>query len=679
MNLRSSVTSLLSMFMFTMATGVMGAQAPMPESATTPNVSGVTVPAPITPVPAGSLADLQGASTHQLTNEDLSAFLDGFVPIALARGDVAGGVVSVVKDGKVLFAKGYGYADLEKRTPVEVDRTSFRIGSTSKLFTWTAVMQLVEQGKLDLDADVNQYLDFKIPPYQGKPITLRNIMTHTPGFEDTAKNLISIDGKPVNLEQYMKSHLPERIFPAGEVVAYSNYGCGLAGYIVQRVSGQDFDDYVDQHIFIPLDMQHSTFRQPLPSALAPLMSESYKTASDGKQQAFEIISPAPAGAVTATALDMTHFMIAQLQNGLYGNNRILQQATAVAMHAQQRTEAPGLNGFALGFYHEDSHGQRIIGHAGDLDYFHTDLHLLLDSNVGIFMSFNSAGNAGGAHVIRTALFDAFLDRYYPTAPAKNLPTASTAKADAARVAGWYLASRRNDSGMRMMYALGQNQVQALPDGTIIAGGINNAAGTPLHWREIGPLQYQEVNGTHKLDFVADANGNIDYWATDAVVPVMIFQRLNGLHALGSIKLLGALGLLVTLLALLVWFGGWLVRRHYRRTLELPPQLLRSRLWSRLATLVLFGTLVGWLILLICMGSNPYLLLQGTAVPWMYLLSVLGVVALIGVLLIVIHTTRCWMAKRSRWVLLGETVLAFFAVYLAWLIVAFGMVSFNVRF
>ncbi|MEO8809582.1 MAG: serine hydrolase domain-containing protein [Rhodanobacter sp.] len=675
--IKSRVAGLLAALAFTLASGMVMAQVSTPKPA---SASSAAIPALPTPVATTALVDLQGASTHELTNQDLSAFLDGFVPLALARGDVAGGVVSVVKDGKVIFARGYGYADLKTRAPVTADRTSFRIGSTSKLFTWTAVMQLVEQGKLNLDADVNQYLDFKIPPYDGKPITLRDTMTHTPGFEETAKNLITTDGKPVNLEQYLKSHLPARIFAPGQVVAYSNYGCGLAGYIVQRVSGQDFDDYIEQHIFTPLDMQHSTFRQPLPAALAPLMSESYKTASDGKQQAFEIISPAPAGAVTSTAMDMNHFMIAQLQNGQYEGNRILQQATAVEMHKQQHTEAPGLNGYALGFYHEDSHGQRIIGHAGDLDYFHTDLHLLLDANVGIFMSFNSAGNAGGAHVIRSALFDAFLDRYFPAGETAQLPTASTAKADAARVAGWYISSRRNESALRMMYALTQGKVQALPDGTITAAGMNNFAGTPLHWREIGPLHYQQVNGAHKLDFIADANGNIQYWATDTEVPVMIFQRVNGLYTLGSIKLWGTLGLLLIFCTLLVWFAGWLIRRHYRLRLELLPAQRRSRLWSRLGVLVLFATLLGWLILLMAMGSNPYMLLGGTAVPWMYLLYVLGVLSLIGVLLIVINTVRCWMApRRSGWVLLGESLLAIFAVYFAWLIVAFGMISFSARF
>ena len=674
------IAGLLAAFAITLVSGAVMAQVPTPKPATASSAIAPAIPMAAAPVAAVAAGDLQGASTHELTNQDLSAFLDGFVPLALARGDVAGGVVSVVKDGKVLFAKGYGYADLAKRTPVVPEDTLFRIGSTSKLFTWTAVMQLVEQGKLNLDRDINDYLDFKIPPYQGKPITLRNLMTHTPGFEDVARNLISTDGKPVNLERYLKSHLPERIFPPGEVVAYSNYGCGLAGYIVQRISGQDFDDYIEQHIYAPLDMQHSTFRQPLPAAMEPMMAVGYATASDGKAKAFEIVDPAPAGAMSTTALDMTHFMIAQLQNGLYGNNRILQQATAVEMHTQQRTEAPGLNGFALGFYHEDSHGQRIIGHAGDLDYFHTDLHLMLDANVGIFMSFNSAGNAGGAHVIRKALFEAFLDRYFPVAPVQEVATAATAKADAARVAGWYLSSRRNVSGMSMLYAMTQSHVQALPDGTIIAAGFDNPAGKPLHWREVGPLKYQQVNGSARLDFITDANGRISYWTTDGEVPVMIFLRVNGLHALGSVKLWGTLALLFTFLALLTWFGGWLVRRHYKRVLDLSPQQRRSRRWGRLGTLVLFTTLLGWLILMIAIGSDPGLLLEGTAAPWMYLLYAVGVLALVGVALIVYHAVRSWMApRRGRWVLLGETLLACSAVYLAWLIVALRMISFNTRF
>ncbi|OOG45282.1 serine hydrolase [Rhodanobacter sp. C06] len=634
------------------------------------------------PAPAPVIADPVATTSAQppaLTTADLSSFLDGLVPFALQRGDVAGGVISVVKNGQVIFAKGYGYNNLEKRTVPSPADTLFRIGSTSKLFTWTAVMQQVQAGKLNLDSDVNEYLDFKIPPYQGKPITLRNLMTHSPGFEDTARDLISTDGKPVDLERYLKAHLPARIFPPGQVVAYSNYGCGLAGYIVQRVSGQDFDDYVEQHIFKPLDMQHSTFRQPLPARLAPLMADSYDKASGGKLKPFEIVDPAPAGAMSSTALDVAHFMIAQLHGGSYAGGQILTPATTTLMHTPQRTEAPGLNGFALGFYQENRNGQVIIGHAGDTDYFHTDLHLLLDADVGVFMSFNSAGNEGGAEVIRAAIFDAFLDRYFPVAP-PHAPTVATAKVDAARVAGWYLASRRNESALRMLYALTQTKVSALPDGTILSAPFMNLSGAPMHWREVGPLKYRQVDGPYHMDFVADANGDIRYWATDSLPPVMVFQSVTGLRALGSIEVWGTLSLLLLLGTLLSWLCGWLVRRHFGRRLTLDARQRRFRLWSRLGVLVLFATLLGWLILMVAMSADQSLLLEGGVTPLLYLLYAAGVLALLGAAAVVIHTVRSWMApRRGRWVLAGETLLALAAIYLAWLILALRMVSFNAHY
>ncbi len=195
----------------------------------------------------------------------LEAWLDGFLPYALATGDVAGAVVVVVKDGSTLLQKGYGYADVATRKPVDPATTLFRPGSISKLTTWTAVMQLVEQGKLDLDADVNGYLDFKIPARDGQPITLRNILTHTPGFEERIKDLIIAEGTPFDpLDVYLKKWVPTRIFAPGTTPAYSNYATSLAGYIVARVSGLSFDDYVDQHILAAAG--HGTF--DVPSAAA---------------------------------------------------------------------------------------------------------------------------------------------------------------------------------------------------------------------------------------------------------------------------------------------------------------------------------------------------------------------------------------------------------------------------
>src|SRR5436305_10468138 len=221
-------------------------------------------PKPAVPKPAPKPENVSAPATattpHEMTSQDVSAFLDGIMPQQLAREDIAGAVISVVKDGKVLFAKGYGYSDVEKKKPVSPEDTLFRPGSISKLFTWTSVMQLVEQGKLDLDRDVNDYLDFKIPATYPKPITLRNIMTHTAGFEESVKELfVPEDAKPLPINDYLPRHIPKRIFAPGTTPAYSNYAATLAGYIVERVSGRPFNDYVTENIFNPLKMSHSTF------------------------------------------------------------------------------------------------------------------------------------------------------------------------------------------------------------------------------------------------------------------------------------------------------------------------------------------------------------------------------------------------------------------------------------
>ena len=220
---------------------------------------------------------------------------------AIRRDDIAGAVLVVVKDGKIIFQRGYGYADLKKRTPVIPDLTMFRPGSTSKLFTWTAVMQQVQAGKIDLDADVNTYLDFKINEPLGK-ITMRNLMTHTAGWEEVARDtLVAKVSDLYPLHDYLVKRQPPQIYKPGSTIAYSNYGAALAGYIVQRVSGMPFDDYIATHIFKPLHMLHSTFVQPLPANLAPDMAQGYKQASSDKPVPFELVVPTPAGAASAPA------------------------------------------------------------------------------------------------------------------------------------------------------------------------------------------------------------------------------------------------------------------------------------------------------------------------------------------------------------------------------------------
>src|SRR5216684_3491451 len=345
-------------------------------------------PSPLISLPSPPPAKLpavaaQPSPAPPLTRQDFETFLDALIPSQLQNRDIAGAVVSVVKDGQVLFAKGYGYADFAAKKPVLADQTLFRPGSISKLFTCTAVMQLVEQGKLDLDKDVNEYLDFKIPTAYSQPVTLRRIMTHTAGFEEWGKELFVTSAADLERPSvYLPKHLPVRIFAPGTVPAYSNYAMSVAGYIVQRVSGERFEDYVANHIYKPLGMIHSTFVQPLPAELEPLMSRGYQVASS-PAKSFEFVNGAPAGSMSTSGADMARFAIAHLQDGRYGDAQILKPETARLMHSRTFGPVPELTGMALAFFQEDQNGHKIVGHGGDTAWFHSHLHLILDANVGM--------------------------------------------------------------------------------------------------------------------------------------------------------------------------------------------------------------------------------------------------------------------------------------------------------
>lgn len=636
-------------------------------------VSAKAAPASQPPDPSAPSAEPStlAPGDHALTRQDLATFLDGIVPYAIARADIAGASVAVVKDGHLLFAKGYGKADVATGDPVEADRTLFRIGSVSKLFTWTAVMQLVQAGKIDLDADVNRYLDFKIPEKFGKPITMRDLMTHTPGFEDTgSETFLTAPGELKPLRDYLIKHMPERIYPPGKVTAYSNYGATLAGYVVQRLSGTPFDKYVEEHIYQPLGMAHSTFRQPLPQALKADMAKGYQRASDKKPYPFEYVEIEPAGSMTSTATDMAKFMIAQLKGG----GPIMNAATTKLMHTPQSRMAPSMNGFDLGFYQENYNGLRIIGHAGDTNVFHSDLHLLLDKDVGFFITVNSAGQDKAAEHVRVAIFRAFLNRYYPYTPPKETTVADPEK-DAARVAGWYEPSRRNVSALGFFAPFTQVPVAAQPNGEITVGLLTKVSGVPKHWREVGPLTYREVGGQTHLKFVTDKDGRISYWLSDDFIPVMVFQKVHGLVQQSLMSWMFPLFAAMLVLAVLIWLGGWIVRRRFGAKLTLPAQQAQLRLASRIGALCLLAMLAGWAVLF-TLFMNTDGNLDGPLTGG-YVLGVLGIAGALAIL--AAAGWRVWRGPGGWLVRGGEALLGLSALYGLWLILALGLASFSLRY
>jgi len=518
--------------------------------------------------------------TPALTRDDLEPFIDAIARQQLKQGDIGGMVVSVVKGGQVVFMKGYGYADVKKKTPVSADSTLFRIGSISKTFTWTAVMQLVEQGKIDLDRDVNDYIDFKIPATFGKPLTMKHLLTHTPGFEEVIKDLFVADSSQiVPLKRWLPTHLPKQIYPPGTTPAYSNYGATLAGYIVERVSGEPFDDYIDRHILQPLQMPSSTFRQPLPVALKPRMSQGYQKASDSAK-AFEIVAAWPAGSVAATAENMNHWMIAHLHDGAYGDAHILKPETAREMHAQLFTVLPTLPGMAHGFYEEPRNGHRIVGHGGDTQWFHSDMHLLLDDDVGFFVSYNSAGNGKGTG--RTELFHAFMDRYFPYAPPAAQPVA-TQLTDAKSVTGSYRSSRRaQTTWLSALDAASQATVSVNGDSTISVTGEDDLAGNPRHYREVGPLFFRAVDGQELVAFTKDFAGD-RMMATE--LPIFVAQHASLLKNGKFNSTLAGLGVAMFVFTLLFWPITAMLRRHYGARPELDPRYLRLRRLVRIASVI----------------------------------------------------------------------------------------------
>jgi CubicO group peptidase (beta-lactamase class C family) len=456
-------------------------------------------------------------------------------------------------------------------------------------------MQLVEQGKLDLDADVNQYLDFEIPPRDGKPVTLRNVMTHTAGFEEQIRALITDKADEITpLGEALKHWVPERIHAPGSTPAYSNYATALAGYIVERVSGESFDDYIDHHIFQPLGMAHSSFRQPLPPALLAKMSKGYAKASDGEAKDYEFISLAPAGSLASTGADMARFMIAHLQDGAYGDARILGANTARMMHSTGQASVGPLNRMMLGFYETSVNGHRAIAHGGDTQWFHSDLQLFPDDGVGIFVSMNSSGRDGATGQIRDALARGFADRYFPGTPARAEGVSKEdARQHAQQIAGTYQSSRRPDSNfMSLVNMLGPVKVVANKDGTISVTMALGPGGAPKKWREVTPYVWQDTTSSGRL--AADVvDGAVTRFSMEPYAPIMVFQRLSTWQALAMPLLAASLGIL--LLTVLAWPVSALVRRYYRapyRHVGIDARAHRLVRIAALLVLVAMGAMLG---------------------------------------------------------------------------------------
>lgn len=341
----------------------------------------------------------------------LSAFMDGLIHSYMSEHKAAAATAAIVRDGQVLFRHAYGYANISEGIPASPDTTLFRIASISKLFTWLAVLQQVETGRLDLDADVNHYLtSFSIPDAFDEPVTLRSLMSHTPGFEDILLRLFTRKGDPVpSLEEIFSEQMPERVAPPMQVASYSNHGTGLAQYLVEKVSGMTFEKYAEEHIFQPLGMHFSTFRQPVPDHLRRHLANGYAWRNGQfKMRDFEVVPLGGAGGASASASDMATFMKALLNDTQHGNITLMDSATYAIMKEPVLVHASHMNPALHGFLDISPAHIRIIGHGGNTFLFHSMLALFPAHDAGLFISFSGEGAA----MAPTKVLEHFVRRYF---------------------------------------------------------------------------------------------------------------------------------------------------------------------------------------------------------------------------------------------------------------------------
>lgn len=375
--------------------------------------------------------------TKPLKNPDeLQSFMDSLLDEELKNAAAPGVVISVVKDGEIFWAKGYGYADIEKKAPVIADKTLFRVASLSKLFTITGAMQLYQKGLIDLNDDVSQYLDFQLDNPHSAPVTFAQMMTHTDGSTKRRIGLAArTEAELEPLANHLPDHMPAIFWPPGDLYSYSSYSIALLGYLIEKVANTPFISYIDQNILQPLDMKRSTFRQPPPPELANDLAVGYqKQGNHFEPVPYLYLNIYPGGGFQATATDMAHFMIAHLQLGRYQDQRILEPDIARLMHVTQFTHYPNLPGTSYGFRERLVNNIRTIGHLGSLRGYSSSMTLVPESNVGIFIASNSFSGVHGK------IISQFFDRYFPaseTSPETLTPESVQEKVDLSKYTGYY--------------------------------------------------------------------------------------------------------------------------------------------------------------------------------------------------------------------------------------------------
>ncbi|MFT6271074.1 MAG: CubicO group peptidase (beta-lactamase class C family) [Alphaproteobacteria bacterium] len=602
------------------------------------------------------LDDEKPAISMSLSTRDISeveAFVDKLVNKEIAKHSVPGVTVSIVKDGEIVLLKGYGFADLGKQLQVNPKTSMFKVGSITKTMTALAVMQLVEQGELALDTDVNKYLSaFKIPQTFKEPITIRALLSHRAGFEvaDAGNLFAANSSKVVSTQEFLATRMPKRIWPPGLNVSYSNYGFGLLGYLVEQKSGLDLATYMQRHIFAPLGMQNTTLQEPLTNndGLKPISAElaqqltiGYFQDNKGENLAkpFVFMSQiAGAGGVTSSTYDMALYMIARMDNDKYSGGNLVNTYTSRDMKQRLYNDRPLATGIMYGMFDGQYRGYERLSHGGGTPTFLSNMVMYPELNLGVFISINVVGSDSNVVDFLPDLILRNFYRPYPTkSPQKAKPPISQymfSEQDLEKYTGRWLNTRRSYSQLEKLSALSKSVTISLGErGDLVMKSFDGQ----LTLREISSGVFKGLSRDAPIFyFYQGPNGDVErfsasMWSAD-------YERVSFIQSPDFFYVTLALSSLISLATLLLGFIRSRRGRHFS---------LFEKLASFSATTILFVVL-GFILIDSGLVFDQYAInldfpsIHVKVVLWLVLIT------LVTTSVMIVSLPLVWRAKDLGW-------------------------------
>lgn len=612
-------------------------------------------------MPASLAAQTVTPSRPAFDAAALEIALDSLIPRKLEQHHLPGLAFVMVKDGQVVVSKGYGFAELATRRPVDPDRTLFRVASVSKTVTATAVMQLVEAGRLELHADMREAgLAPGIVSALPAPVTLMHLLTHTAGLEERALQRATREpSRQITLEAFLTRFPQRAVDEPGRVIAYNDMGITLAGHLVEHAARLPFEEYVEQRIFRPLGMEHSTFRQQLP----PELVEALATGYDFRRGTFhpvpyDYIHQTPPAGLTTTAADMARFLTAHLEGGRYGEAVVLGPEALGTMHARQIGMHPDLAGSALGLWEVQARGQMGLWHGGDWNGYGAVLFMLPEERAGFFAAYN-----GRSSDLQWELMGWFAARMIPEWERPALPAKSADRHEApGDFAGTYRSTRYSRYSLAKLPTILAGEVPEIrvrlnDDGTIALFGDR--------WAEVETDRFVRADGRGgpSYVFIRDVQGRITHLAGNGSE---VYERLPWHATVIFHGILALVSLLIFLSAIVPWL-------RLRRATYRP---LARWAWTGAALVALVFLLVPVGIAVGMATTNP-LDFMARIPPWLIGLLVLPIAGAALSLCLPVFAILLWRSpavgsgERVHYVAVTAAALAF-----TWSLVTWNLVGFH---